>query len=271
MKTVTLHNGFEMPQIGLGLWSASEEEAVSAVASAVKLGYRNIDTATFYKNETAVGKGIAESGIAREDVLVSTKIWYEDMFPEKVRADFEKSIERLGTDSIDVYFLHWPLNDYVGCWKVLEELYEEGKVKVIGVCNFQKHHLETLMESAKIKPMINQFETHPLFLQGDLIDYCQSQNIAVQSWGPIGKGADLKNETIIALAEKYGKTPAQIILKWHLQRGIIVIPKSVHEERLAENIDLDGFELSKEDLDLITSLDTGVTTRGYMPGYEWTK
>lgn len=269
MKYIKLSNGFEMPVIGLGMWDSHEREAEHAVAAALKNGYKNIDTAMFYKNETEVGTGIKISGIPREDVIVSTKIWYDDMYPEKVRETFEKSLSNLQLDYVDVYFLHWPINDYVGSWKVLEELYEEGKIKVIGVCNFQKHHLETLMKEAKIKPMINQIESHPTFSQAKLIDYCKEQGIAVQAWGPIGKGQDIQNEIILALAEKYGKTPAQIILRWHVQRDIIAIPKTIKEHRLVENMDVFDFELSKEDMDLISSLDTGKTNRGYQPGYQW--
>jgi diketogulonate reductase-like aldo/keto reductase len=269
MEFVTLSNGLKMPQIGLGMWDTYEEEAADAVCKALQLGYRHIDTAMFYKNEEAVGKGIRMSGVPREEITVVTKIWYTDMQPEKVRETFEKSLDNLGLDYVDLYLLHWPLNDYTGSWKVLEELYEEGKVKAIGVCNFQKHHMEKLLNAAKIKPMVNQIESHPLFSQDALVKYCQEQEIAVEVWGPLGQGNDLKDEVIVELSQKYQKTPAQIILRWQMQRGVIAIPKSVKEHRMIENASVFDFELSKEDMALINTRDTGITKRGYQPGYEW--
>lgn len=269
MEYITLNNGLKIPQIGLGMWDTYDEEAAQAVATALKLGYRHIDTAMFYKNEAAVGEGIRRSGVPREEITVVTKIWYTDMVQGKVRETFEQSLSNLGLDDVDMYLLHWPLNDVAGSWKVLEELYEEGRVKAIGVCNFQKHHMETLLETAKIKPMVNQIESHPLFTQDELVRYCQEQGITVEVWGPLGQGNDLTNETIINLAEKYGKTPAQIILRWHMQRGVIAIPKSVKEHRMVENASVFDFVLSEEDMAAIYAQNTGITKRGYQPGYEW--
>ena len=250
MEYITLNNGLKIPQIGLGMWDTYDEEAAQAVATALKLGYRHIDTAMFYKNEAAVGEGIRRSGVPREEITVVTKIWYTDMVQGKVRETFEQSLANLGLDDVDMYLLHWPLNDVAGSWKVLEGLYEEGRVKASGVCSFQKHHRETLLETAKIKPMVNQIESHPLFTQDELVRYCQEQGITVEVWGPLGQGNDLTNETIINLAEKYGKTPAQIILRWHMQRGVIAIPKSVKEHRMVENASVFDFALSEEDISL---------------------
>lgn len=269
MEKIRLENGLEVPQIGLGMWDTHGEEALQAILTALEVGYRHIDTAMFYQNEVEVGEALKRTNIPRKEIQVATKIWYTDMHADQVRKTFEKSLENLQLDYIDLYLLHWPLEDYEGSWKVLEELYEEGKVKAIGVCNFQRHHLEKLLSVAKIRPMVNQIESHPTFNQQPLVEYCQEIGIPVEVWGPLGKGADLNNEVIVALAEKYEKTPAQIILRWHMQRGVIAIPKSIKKHRLEENKDVFDFVLSEEDMNQIYQLETGVTNRGYQPGYTW--
>lgn len=266
----TLPNGRSIPQVGLGVWGTSGEEAKNAVVCALKNGYRHIDTAAFYKNEVDVAAGIKESGIPREDIFIATKVWFEDMTDEaSVRAALEDSLAKLETDYIDLYLLHWPLNNYVESWKALENLYEEGKVKAIGVSNCQKHHLEAIMKEASIKPMVNQIEIHPTFGQTKTLEYCQSQNIMVEAWGPLGKGADLNNETVVAIAKKYDKSPAQVILRWHIQRDTLVIPKSVTESRIIANQDIFDFALTEEEMKEITAQETFETKRGYMEGYTW--
>ncbi|MDO4942413.1 MAG: aldo/keto reductase [Lachnospiraceae bacterium] len=269
MEEITLNNGISVPKIGLGMWDAYGDEAAGAVSTALKLGYRRVDTAMFYKNEPEVGRGIQMSGIPREEIFVSTKIWFTDMEVDKVRPTFEKSLDNLQLDYIDMYMLHWPMGDVTGSWKVLEELYEEGKVKGIGVCNFQKHHMEDLLKTAKIKPMINQIESHPTFSQNDLVLYCQEQGIQPEVWSPLGRGDDLNNPVIKEIAQKYDKTTAQVILRWHMQRGVTAIPKSVKEHRMMENTSVFDFRLTEEEMAVILAQETGTPRGGYREGYTW--
>lgn len=269
MEDIILSNGIKLPKIGLGMWDAYGDEAAMAVSTALKLGYRRIDTAMFYKNEPEVGRGIRMSGIPREDVFVSTKIWYTDMEVDKVRETFQKSLDNMQLDYIDMYLLHWPMGDFIGSWKVLEELYAEGKIKSIGVCNFQKHHMEELLQYATIKPMINQIESHPTFSQNELVRYCQKNGIHAEVWSPLGRGDDLGNSSIKAIAEKYGKTSAQVILRWHMQRGVSAIPKSVKKHRMLENVSIFDFQLTEEEMQTILALETGVPRGGYREGYTW--
>lgn len=269
MEDIVLSNGVKLPKIGLGMWDAYDDEAAMAVSTALKLGYRRIDTAMFYKNEPEVGRGIRMSGIPREDVFVSTKIWYTDMEVDKVRATFQKSLDNMKLDYIDMYMLHWPMGDFIGSWKVLEELYAEGKINSIGVCNFQKHHMEKLLQHATIKPMVNQIESHPTFSQNELVRYCQENGIHAEVWSPLGRGDDLGNPSIKAIADKYGKTTAQVILRWHMQRGVSAIPKSVKEHRMLENVDVFDFQLTEEEMQIILALETGIPRGGYREGYTW--
>ena len=269
MEEVTLNNGRKIPKIGLGMWDTYDEEAAQAVATALQIGYRRIDTAMFYKNEPEVGRGIRMSGVPREEIFVSTKIWFTDMEKDNVRATFEKSLENLQLDYIDMYMLHWPMGDVAGSWEVLEDLYEEGKVKSIGVCNFQKHHMEALLKSARIKPMINQIESHPTFSQDALVQYCFEKGIQPEVWSPLGRGDDLNHPVIQKIAEKYDKTTAQIILRWHLQRGVTMIPKSVKKHRMLENTDVFDFALTEEEMKQILAQETGVPRGGYRDEYTW--
>jgi diketogulonate reductase-like aldo/keto reductase len=223
----------------------------------------------FYKNEPEVGRGIKMSGVPREEIFVSTKIWFTDMEVDKVRETFEKSLANMQLDYIDMYMLHWPMNDFVGSWKVLEELYQEGKVKSIGVCNFQKHHMEELLKHASIKPMVNQIESHPTFSQNELVKYCQEQGIPAEAWSPLGRGDDLGNAVVKEIADKYGKTTAQVILRWHLQRNLTVIPKSVKEYRMIENVDVFDFTLTEEEMQKILDQETGIPRGGYREEYTW--
>jgi len=253
----TLNNGVEMPFVGLGVWMAKDAETVQAVKWAVEAGYRHIDTAKIYKNEAAVGQGVKECGLPREQIFITTKLWNDDMRSGRQMEAFEESLKALGTDYVDLYLLHWAVDDvYVPSWKVLEQIYKQGRAKAIGVCNFQQHHLERLMEGAEIKPAINQFECHPYLTQEPLIAYCKQEGIACEAWGPLGgKGAPLVSDPgIAAIGEKYGKSAAQVILRWNHQRGLIVLPKSVHQERIASNGQIFDFSLSDADMKAVSAL-----------------
>lgn len=252
----TLTNGVEMPHLGLGVWKVAEgKEAVAAVKYALETGYRLIDTAAVYKNEEGVGEGIRQSGVPRSELFVTTKLWNADQGYESTLQAFDTSLQKLGLDYVDLYLIHWPVaGQYKQSWKALEKIYQSGQAKAIGVSNFQKHHLEDLRTEAQIAPMVNQIELHPMFTQEPLRKYLQEQGIAVEAWSPLGQGTTLSNPTLNKIAAKYNKTAAQIILRWHLQHDIIAIPKSVHEERIKENITIFDFELSSEEMKQIDAL-----------------
>ncbi len=257
MKKNTLYNGLEIPSVGLGVFKSNDgSETENAVTWGLESGYGHIDTAMIYNNEKGVGVGIKNSNIDRKDVFLTTKLWNEDIRQRRGEEAFYESLERLDTDYVDLYLIHWPVDGRLEAWKVLEKLYEEKKVKAIGVCNFQIHHLEELLKVATIKPMINQIECHPYLTNQELIDFSQLNGIAVQAWSPLGgEGAPiLKDEALIELSKKYKKTVAQIIIRWNLQRDIIVLPKSVNKDRIASNFDVFDFELSADDMNLISSL-----------------
>lgn len=260
---LTLNNGFQLPQLGLGVWKASDNEAEFAVQTAIDNGYRLIDTATIYGNERGVGRAIATSGVAREELCITTKLWNGDQgYDETLRA-FEKSLDSLNLEYVDLYLIHWPTpahDRYIETWKAFEKLYAEGRIKAIGVSNFKPHHLERLLAETDIVPAVNQIELHPRFTQQATRDFCATHDIRVESWSPIGGAAGAGNilmEPVLAsLGEKYGKSPAQIILRWHIQLGLIVIPKSVHAERIKQNIEVFDFALSDDDMAQIATLDT---------------
>ena len=219
--TVKLANGVEMPRLGLGVWKAKDgEEVQNAVKAAIQTGYRLIDTAAVYKNEEGVGKAIKESGVSREDLFITTKVWNDDQGYESTLQAFEESRKKLGLEYIDLYLIHWPVKGrYKETWKALEKLYEDGLVKAIGVSNFQVHHLKDLLSDAKVKPMVNQVEFHPYLTQKELLSYCNEENIQLEAWSPLMQGEVVRVDVIKELAEKYGKTPAQIVLRWDLQHG----------------------------------------------------
>lgn len=263
IPTVELNNGMHIPQFGLGVYQVDDgDEVETAVLHALKSGYRLIDTAAMYRNEVGVGRAIKASGIPREEIFVTTKLWNQDQGYEKALAACNDSLEKLQLEYIDLYLIHWPSPArglYVETWKAFEELYELGKVKSIGVSNFNPDHLDTLLESAKVVPAVNQIELHPYLPQHSVVEYCRQKNIAVEAWSPIGgsRGSLLDDPAIIELATDLGKTPAQIVLRWHIQKDNIVIPKSVHAERIDQNIDIFDFELSDDNMNKIDALENG--------------
>ncbi|MFD6211097.1 aldo/keto reductase [Peribacillus sp. NPDC060253] len=258
--TTTLHNGVKMPWFGLGVFKVEEgPELVNAVKVAIKHGYRSIDTAAIYGNEEGVGQGIREglkeAGISREDLFVTSKVWNADLGYESTIAAYEKSLKKLGLEYLDLYLIHWPVEGkYKEAWSALETLYKEGKVKAIGVSNFQIHHLKDVMEDAKVKPMVNQVEYHPRLTQKEVQAFCKEQGIQLEAWSPLMQGQLLDNETLQAIGAKHGKSVAQIILRWDLQNGTVTIPKSTKEHRIAENSSVFDFELTKEEMNQIDGL-----------------
>jgi diketogulonate reductase-like aldo/keto reductase len=260
LMNVTLNNGVTMPQLGFGVFKVEDGQvAIDAVKKAVEVGYRSIDTAAIYKNEAGVGQALQEANVPREELFITTKVWNSDQGYEKTLKAFDESLEKLGLDYVDLYLVHWPMpeeNTYIETYRALEKLYEDGRVHAIGVCNFHIHHLERLLAECKVKPVLNQVELHPLFAQTELRSFCAKHNIFVEAWGPLMQGGDVLNhETIKELSEKYSKSPAQIIIRWHLQNNIIVIPKSVTPSRIEENFNVFDFELSIEDKEKIDALD----------------
>lgn len=253
-----LNNGVKIPSIGFGTYkSGSDEETEEIVKYALETGYRQIDTASFYGNEVGIGNGIKASKINREDIFLVTKLWNNDHGYEKTIESFNKSLKNLQVEYIDLYLIHWPNKLNNETWKAFEHLYESKKVKSIGVCNFKQGHLTELIKSAKIKPMVNQVEMHPANQKKELVEYCNKNDVQLIAWSPIMRGKIFDNKLMISLAEKYKKSIAQIVLRWHMQRGIIPIPKSSNEFRIKENIDIFNFEISKEDMMKINLLDEG--------------
>lgn len=255
---IELSNGIKMPIIGFGTYkTGSEEETVIAVKEALNSGYRQIDAASFYKNEEGVGKGIKESNVSRDDIFLVSKVWNDDQGYYNTIKSFNESLKKLDTDYLDLYLIHWPTKLNCETWRALEDLYKDGRVKSIGVCNFKKHHLEDLMEVAEIMPMVNQIEMHPYHTQKDMITYCESKNIQVVAWGPLSRGKVFSNPVMIDLSNKYNKDIGQIILRWHIQNNIIPIPKSSKTERIKSNFDLFDFALTNEDMEQINNLNKG--------------
>ena len=254
--TVTLHNGVKMPGFGLGVYKSEDgKEVINSIKNAVEAGYRLIDTAAFYNNEIGVGQAIKEVQVPREELFVTTKVWNTDQGYEQTLAAFETSLQKLNLDYIDLYLIHWPVpGKYIDTWRALEKLYREGKVKAIGVSNFQIHHIEDLIRECEIVPMVNQVELHPLLSQKELREYCASKNIMVEAWSPIARGRLFDHPTLIEIAAKYRKSIAQIILRWDIQHGIITIPKSVKKERIIENASIFQFELDSDDMKKIDEL-----------------
>ena len=263
-EKIILNDGRQMPLLGLGVYKAvGENEVEQAIADAADAGYRLIDTASVYKNEDGVGRGIKALTIPREELFVTTKIWNTTQRIGDVEDTFNRSLERLGLDYVDLYLIHWPVPGcYTDTWKALEKLQTQGRVKSIGVSNFHIHDLEMLKKVSDVVPAVNQVEFHPLFNQPELLSYCRENNIAVQAYAPLARGAYLHSQLLLEIGRKYQKTTAQIGLRWAVQQGISVIPKSVHKDRIRENAEIFDFSLTREEMDAITAMDAHQRTAG---------
>lgn len=260
---IKLSNGREMPCVGYGTWESPDYVAETTVQCALKLGYRHVDTAAAYGNEIGVGKGIKMSGIKREDIFLTTKHWVSERGYEKTLAAIDDSLKKLGTDYLDLYLIHWPCVEKItpkwaeinaDTWRGFEEAHKQGKILSLGVSNFEEKHIEALKKYAKITPVVNQIEFHPGYNQLNTVDYCQKNGILVQGWSPLGHGAVLQSEFMAKFAAKYNVTPAKICIRYALQHGVVPLPKSTNPTRIADNMDVFGFEISKEDMKAIDSL-----------------
>ena len=256
---VMLNNGQEVPQLGFGVFLVPPDETFAAVASALESGYRHIDTAQMYGNEAEVGAAVRKSGLDRADVFLTTKLNNEAHRPDDARAAFDGSLNALGTDYVDLFLIHWPLpsrydGDFVSTWRTLEEFYRDGRARSIGVSNFQPHHLRRIHQESEITPAVDQIEVNPYLTQDDVRSFCADHQISIEAWSPLARGRALGDPTIDDLARRYGKTPAQVILRWHIERGDVVFPKSVTPARIRQNIDIFDFELTGEDVEAISAL-----------------
>ncbi|MCI8321810.1 MAG: aldo/keto reductase [Dorea sp.] len=261
--TYTLNNGVKIPCVAFGTYKAALGDNVEILKQAAACGYRYFDTASFYGTETFLGQAIKESKLPREEFFITSKMWKDEMGYDAAKAAFSRSLEKLGTDYLDLYLIHWPLpspgyKDWktldVKTWRALEELYEDGKIRAVGLSNFLPHHIENLLENCRIRPMVNQIEFHPGHTQEAVVNYCKEQDILVQAWSPIGRGRVLEDELIVELAGKYRVSPAQICLRYALQRGVLPLPKSSSPERMRQNQKLFSFEISKEDMYRISTM-----------------
>lgn len=261
MNQITLNNGIDIPQIGLGVYQTPlGSGTVNAVKWAIEAGYRHIDTAKVYGNEGDVGTGIFQSGVPREDIFLTTKLWNDDVREGRTKEAFEESLEALQTDYVDLYLIHWPVDGFEMAWLIMEELYKEGKIRAIGLSNFHEEHLDRLMKVASVTPAVNQIESHPYMNNQSLIDFNHSLGIEVEAWRPLGGtgGNLLEDAELKQIANKYGKSVADIVLRWDIQRGVIVLPKSTHKDRIASNIDVFDFCLDGEDMERINQLNRDV-------------
>lgn len=260
MESITLHNGLKMPLEGFGVFQVPDPAVCEgAVLDAISSGYRLIDTAAAYQNEEAVGRAVAKCGVAREELFITTKLWVQDAGYEAAKAALQTSLDKLGLDYLDLYLIHQPMGDYYGAWRAMEEAYKAGTVKAIGVCNFYPHVLADFCETMEIKPMVNQVELHPFFQQESALALMKEYGVRAEAWGPFAEGNHgiFTHPVLTAIGGKYGKTAAQVALRWNIQRGVVVIPKSVHKERMEQNFDIWDFTLSDADMAEIAKLDLG--------------
>lgn len=257
-----LHNGVKMPWLGLGVYKVENgDEVIHSIHKAIEVGYRSIDTAAFYQNEEGVGQAIKDAGIPREELFITTKVWNDKHGYENTLQAFEDSRQKLGLDYLDLYLIHWPVKEkFVDTWRALEKLYKDGYVRAIGVCNFKNHHLEDIMSNCDVKPMVNQIEFHPRLTQSEVLSFCKANQIQVEAWAPLMRGRIIDNPTIVSIAEKYGKKPSQVVLRWDLEQEVVTIPKSVHENRIRENADIFDFQLEESDIQEINSLNKNERT-----------
>ncbi|WP_425412017.1 aldo/keto reductase [Lysinibacillus contaminans] len=257
--TIKLNNGVEMPGIGLGVFQVENDTTAEIVKNAIEVGYRSIDTAAIYGNEAGVGKGIkqalASTGLKREELFITSKVWNTGLSYAETVAAYDESLQKLELDYLDLYLIHWPgKNKYAESWRALEDLYKEDKIKAIGVCNFNISHLQDLLKTARVTPVINQVEFHPRLQQLALRSFCKEHNIQLEAWAPLMQGGLLEDHTIAKIAEKYGKSNAQVILRWDIQNGVVTIPKSVRKERMIQNADIFDFSLTDEELQVINAM-----------------
>lgn len=260
MEFVTLNNGIQMPREGFGVFQVPDHaQCEQAVCDAIKSGYRLIDTAAAYMNEEAVGAAIKKSGVPREELFITTKLWVQDASYEGAKKAFHTSLTKLGLDYIDLYLIHQPMGDYYGAWRAMEELYREGVVRAIGLCNFYPHILADFVETVEVTPAVNQIELHPFFAQKEALKLMEEYHIVPEAWGPFaeGKHGIFTHPVLTAIGKKYGKSAAQVALRWNIQRGVVVIPKSIHQERMAQNIAIWDFTLDADDMAEIAKLDLG--------------
>ena len=264
VPNLVLNNGIEIPQVGFGVWRVPADRTREAVTTALDAGYRHVDTAALYRNEEGVGQAVRDSGLDRDAVFVTTKVWNADQGYDATLRAFDTSMERLGFEVLDLYLIHWPLpaqDTAAETWRAMERLYRDGRIRAIGVSNFQPDHLRRLLDRSEVVPVVNQVELHPYLQQADVRRADEELGVLTEAWAPLARGGELLSDPVIVrLADKHGRTPAQVVLRWHVQLGTIVIPKSVTPARVAENIDLFGFELDEDDMAAVAALDRGTRT-----------